>query len=503
MARGPRLCALLAAWANFKLYANVLLCASPTVLFGLDQGLIGASMFTMSPELRLASWQEGLVMGVAYISGALGGLFCGKLLDYSGRRFTVILAVLLFAGGALACCISTSADLLVLGRIVMGAGGGIAQVAAPILLAEISPAAHRGAIVSLGEVSEGLGVVWGAVIGWYYCEMDGGWRYMFGFGIVAPGCILLILLSLFVCESPRWLRVKGRSDEAVRILRRIAHPEAEMFEKLCKEPLPPDDEATWVELICTGSTKRSRVFYVCAGVAFWSQACGTEVVIYYSPELMELPTVKQSTLATIFLGLVQVLCTMIGCLCFDNIGRRACLLAGTVGIFLSHCATFLGYYLKNEVLNLVGVFGIIIAFSLSFAALTLVVCTESFPMRERAKGTALMQCLARLVMGLSLLVFVAFDGIPAWRGQIFAVLSCCTFTFIYLFLPETAGLSLENVAMVYDPDRAPIVYPRAARECLDPLLPCLRVRRAAKPAPAKVDESSGLMPRAGVSPQPD
>ena len=106
-------------------------------------------------------------MGVAYITGASGGLFCGKLLDYSGRRFTVILAVLLFGGGALACCISTSADLLVLGRIVMGAGGGIAQVAAPILLAEIAPASHRGAITSLGEVSEGLGVVWGAVVGWY------------------------------------------------------------------------------------------------------------------------------------------------------------------------------------------------------------------------------------------------------------------------------------------------------------------------------------------------
>jgi hypothetical protein len=172
-----------------------------------------------------------------------------------------------------------------------------------------------------------------------------------------------------------------------------------------------------------------------------------------------------------------------------------------VGIFLSHVATFFGYYLKSEALNLVGVFGIIITLSLSFAALTLVVCTESFPMRERAKGTALMQCLARLVMGLSLFVFVAFDGAPAYRGQIFAALACCTFTFIYLFLPETAGLSLENVAMVYDPDRAPVVYPRAARQCLDPLFPCLR-RRTAAPAPAKVDESSGLMPRADVSPQP-
>ena len=100
-----------AACASVKLYANVLLCAAPTVLFGLDQGLIGASMFTMSPEMHLSSWQEGLVMGVAYITGALGGLFCGKLLDYSGRRFTVILAVLLFGGGALACCISTSAEL--------------------------------------------------------------------------------------------------------------------------------------------------------------------------------------------------------------------------------------------------------------------------------------------------------------------------------------------------------------------------------------------------------
>ena len=78
-----------------------------------------------------------------------------------------------------------------------------------------------------------------------------------------------------------------------------------------------------------------------------------------------MPTVKQSTLATIFLGLVQVLCTMIGCLCFDNIGRRACLLAGTVGIFLSHVATFFGYYLKSEALNLVGVFGIIITLSRS------------------------------------------------------------------------------------------------------------------------------------------
>ena len=341
---------------------------------------------------------------------------------------------------ALACCISSRPDLLILGRVVMGTGGGIAQVAAPILLAEISPAAHRGAIVALGEVSEGLGVVWGAVIGWWYCDVQGGWRYMFGFGIVAPGLVLLVLLFLFVCESPRWLHARGRSEQAARMLRRIAHPEADIFEKMCKEAPPPkDDEVSWVDLICTGSSKRSRVFYVCAGVAFWSQACGTEVVIYYSPELMELPTVKQSTLATIFLGLVQVVCTMIGCFCFDNIGRRPCLLAGTAGIFVSHIATFLGYYLKSEALTLVGVFGIIIAFSLSFAALTLVVCTESFPMRERAKGTALMQCLARLVMGLSLLVFVAVDGAPAWRGQIFAALSICTFTFIYLFLPETAS----------------------------------------------------------------
>lgn len=191
---------------------------------------------------------------------------------------------------------------------------------------------------------------------------------------------------------------------------------------------------------------------------------------------------------------------MIGCLCFDNIGRRPCLLAGTAGIFLSHIATYLGYVLENEALTLVGVFGIIVAFSLSFAALTLVVCTESFPMRERAKGTALMQCLARLVMGLSLLVFVAFDGAPAWRGQIFAALACCTFTFIYLFLPETAGLSLEEVDRVY---RGPIVYPRAARECLGPLM-CFGERRGdSQTKPARgVDESSGLVSRTGFSPQP-
>ena len=189
----------------------------------------------------------------------------------------------------------------------MGAGGGIAQVAAPILLAEIAPAANRGAIVALGEVSEGLGVVWGAVIGWCYCDQEGGWRYMFGFGIVAPGLLLLILLCLFVCESPRWLLAQGRGEQAARMLRRIAHPEADIFDKLCKEPPPPpNDDASWVELICTGSSKRSRVFYVCAGVAFWSQACGTEVVMYYSPELMDLPTIKQSTLAVIFLGLLQV-----------------------------------------------------------------------------------------------------------------------------------------------------------------------------------------------------
>ena len=70
------------------------------------------------------------------------------------------------------------------------------------------------------------------------------------------------------------------------MLRRIGHPEVEYFERLSKEPLPAEDEASWVELICKSS--KSRVFFVCAGVAFWSQACGTEVVIYYSPELMEL-----------------------------------------------------------------------------------------------------------------------------------------------------------------------------------------------------------------------
>eukprot|EP00961_Rhodomonas_salina_P186863 2523069-Rhodomonas_salina.1 len=157
----------------------------------------------MKPDLELNDAQQEQSIGILNFAAALGGACTGFIADAVGRRWTITAANLLFLVGSLVLAVCNGFGLLMIGRIVMGFGVGIALVIAPVFTAELVPANIRGSLVALSDVATNFGILLGYSIGLGLWGVDGGWRIMFALGIV-PAFVLAILIWT-VPESARWL----------------------------------------------------------------------------------------------------------------------------------------------------------------------------------------------------------------------------------------------------------------------------------------------------------
>lgn len=415
-------------------------------LMGFDVSVISGVVSFVEAEFALDKIEVGWAAASLTLSATFSILCAGPLADRFGRRAILRAAALIFTASALLSAVATTFSMLIAGRLLSGLGVGAALVVASMYIAELSPASVRGRMVSVNQLFIVLGISAAFLSNWLIlgiAEAQWNWRWMLGIGAL-PSTIYFALLWT-VPESPRWLALHGRLDAARRVLSR-AHgaelAEAELAEvrtSLAREANTP--KAPWREL---WSPALRGVMSIGLTVAVLQQITGMNAVLSYAPVIFQNAGANADAafMQAAYVGIVNLVFTVLAMLLIDRIGRRPLLMWGTAGIALS-----MGVIAFVPSLVLVGVLAFVASFAISLGPIMWVLLSEIFP--NRVRGVAI-SFVGLVNSGVSFLVQLLFPWEVANFGNsrtwmIYGAFALTGFIVIWRIVPETRGRSLEEL----------------------------------------------------------
>ncbi len=439
-------------------------------LFGYDQGVISGALSGIRAQFSLSPFIIEVVTSGVTLGALFGALAAGELADRLGRKSAVLIAAAMFIAGALVQGLAPDTVVLVFGRLIIGAGVGVAAVAAPLYAAELAPAAMRGRFVSMYQLAITLGIFIAYLVDGALSHNDRSdtWRLMLGAAVV-PGALLLAF-ALFAPRSPRWLMMMGRRDAAANELHKI-QPGSDTAPPLdaIAAALKAERKASWSEVF---HSRWRRPLLIAVGLAVFQQITGINAIIYYADQIFAsagfVTPSSQTTVTTWAIGGTNVLATLIAIAYIDRIGRRQLLLAGLFGMAVSLIAVGIAFQfivapktgavpLVNAAPSVAGIVtlcalvGFIICFAFSMGPVVWTVINEVFPAHIRGRAVAVATAVnwgsAYLVSQFFLTVIGAIgNSMTFWLFAFFCIVS---WVWIYLRVPETKGRSLEQIQLLW------------------------------------------------------
>ncbi|WP_222915975.1 sugar porter family MFS transporter [Natrinema sp. SYSU A 869] len=442
---------------NSFIYVVAALAALNGLLFGFDTGVISGAMLYIRNTFELAtvfgysinaSLIEGIIVSGAMIGAIIGAALGGRLADRLGRRRLILVGAVVFFVGSFIMAIAPTVEVLIVGRIVDGIGVGFASVVGPLYISEISPPEIRGSLVSLNQLTITSGILIAYLVNFAFSN-GGEWRWMLGLGMV-PAAVLFVGM-LFMPESPRWLYEHGRESDAREVLA-STRVEQQVEDELHEIKKTVRTESGTLRDLLEAWVRPMLIVGV--GLAAFQQVTGVNTVMYYAPTILESTGFADtaSILATVGIGVVNVVMTIVAVLLIDRTGRRPLLLTGLGGMTLMLAVLGIAFYLPG----LSGAIGWIATGSLmlyvAFFAIGLgpvfwLMISEIYPMEVR--GTA-MGVVTVVNWAGNLLVSLTFLRLVDGIGQtgtfwLYGALSLLALVFCYRLVPETKGRSLEEI----------------------------------------------------------
>ncbi|MGZ5453117.1 MAG: sugar porter family MFS transporter [Candidatus Aminicenantales bacterium] len=433
--------------AGLYVIAITLVAAIGGLIFGFDTAIVAGATRYMKEQFSLNSLQEGWAVSVVLIGCMFGAGLAGPISDRIGRRRFMLVSAVLFFVSAVGCALPRTITAFVIFRFIGGLGIGSAAVLSPLYIAEVAPARVRGALVSVNQLAIVTGILLAYFVNWMFAGVGpSNWRWMFGLGAVPS--IFFFLLLLRVPESPRWLVKNGREDEARTVLTRADTAEAAAVGiREIKDTLALE-EGSFRELF---SPAFRRPLLIAIVLAIFQQITGINAILYYAPRIFEgagfarMSAIGQSTIV----GLVNMLFTVVAIVLADRVGRRPLLLVATGGMGVS--LVLLGAAFKFPFLPASALLFIILLYIAFFASamgpLVWVVMAEIFPIKVRGSAMG----LATLILWFAdFLVTLTFPIIsdrfhPATAFWIYAAMCGLDLVFMWFYLPETKGRTLEEI----------------------------------------------------------
>ncbi len=437
------------------------------LLFGYDTAVISGAIGFLQEHFHLTGTMKGWTAASALVGCVLGVAMAGELNDRLGRRTTLIGSAVLFLVSAIGTAVPTTLTPFIVFRIVGGLGVGAASMTSPMYIAEISPAGIRGRMVSLNQFAIVLGMLVVYFVNYFIARggdadwnASTGWRWMFG-SEALPAALLLVLL-LFVPETPRWLIKQNRNGMARRILARIngaSQADQEMID--IESTLRQESES--VTQLFTPAMR--PVLIIGVSLAVLQQVTGINVFLYYAPEILKVvagTTMDTALLQTIVVGAVNLGFTVLAIWTVDRIGRKPLMIVGAIGMGLS--LTAIGIAATFQVIGtwlLIFMLGYIACFALSVGPVVWVILSEIFPtkIRGRAMGIATLSLwIANYVVSQTFpmmdeqasLVKMFHHGFPFFIYAAF----CIVLVWVMITLvPETKGKTLEEIERHWATDR--------------------------------------------------
>lgn len=439
-----------------------LVSAMGGLLFGYDWVVIGGAKIFYEPFFNLegSAGLRGWAMSSATAGCLVGALLSGKWSDKYGRKKMLIAASFLFVASAAGTGAANNFSWFIFYRIVGGFGIGIASNVSPVYIAEVSPASVRGRFVSLNQLTIVLGILMAQLANWgigeYFTSgsesisaysVEWAWRWMFWAELIPAG--LFFVLSFAIPESPRWLALMNRNDEAGRILERIggkdyAKQSLAEFYQVAKGAV---EHVKWSALLRPGMRK---VLLIGIVLAVFQQWCGINVIFNYAHEIFAAAgyAVSDVLMNIVVTGVTNVIFTFVAIYTVDKWGRRALMFVGSAGLAVIYFLLGTGYFIGvSGWPMLLLVVAAIACYAMSLAPVVWVVLSEIFPARVRGMAIAISTFALWTACFLLTYTFPLLNEAVGAAGTfwIYGLVCIGGFLFIRAELPETKGKSLEEL----------------------------------------------------------
>ena len=432
------------------------------ILFGYDTAVISGTTDIVRNQFSLSASGEGWYVGCALIGSIIGVLCAGSLSDYIGRKITMLISAAFFSISAIGCAVCGSFDALVAFRIIGGVGIGIVSIVSPIYISEVSPAKIRGTLVSLYQLAVTAGFLLAYLANWAIdagidpsAAADAGlWSRMFNaeawrgmLGSETLPALLFLFIIFFIPESPKWLIIKGKPNEATSVLSRILGSEDEINAEVeATRSSSGEDKGSWSDLLKPGILV--AVLAGCA-IAILGQFMGVNAVLYYGPKIFSEAGFDNPMFSTVLVGLVNFATTVLAVFIIDRVGRKQLIYWGVSGMII--CLIAIGtYFATGGALGNGFMLAFFLAYvfccAISISAIVFVLLSEMYPNSIRGRAMSLagfMLWVGTYLVGQ--LTPVLLEWSQAGTFFIFAVMCVPYMLIMWKVIPETTGKTLEEI----------------------------------------------------------
>lgn len=447
------------------------------LLFGYDTGVIAGSQLYFSKYFELSPGEQGWAVSSALYGCLFGALASGYLTMQVSRKYTLIIAAFLFSVSAWGSGIADSLTELVFYRIVGGLGVGMASMAAPMYIAEISPPKERGRMVSFYQLAVVIGffVVFLATyfIGGGNTEgvsaealeqiheynVAQGWRVMF-WSELLPAISFFVML-FFLPHSPRWLMLKLRHKEAKIALASITGNDEEAALEY-QEIAISLSNTSQQHNVNYFSKKMGFVLFIGVMLSIFQQVTGINAILYYGAEIFSSALgygPEDALKQQLWLAAVNLAFTFIAIYKADSWGRKPLFIAGTIGMFIGLSVLGLTIYTQHiGVISLIAILMFIGSFAMSMGPVVWIMLSEIFPNRIRSVAMSIAVAAQWLCNAIVANSFPVINGSEinhnSFNGAlpyfIFASFCAVTIVFVWKLVPETKGKTLEEMEALWD-----------------------------------------------------
>ena len=443
-----------------RVQRNVVLTAAIAglggLLFGYDTGIIASALLFIRNDFDLSDFQQGLVVAAVPIGAVLGAAFAGQAADRFGRRAVILASAIVFIAGALASAAAPSTEVLVVARVLLGVGVGLASANAPVYISEVAPPDERGRLVTYFQLSVTVGILVAYLVGLAFSHAE-EWRWMLGLGAVPAMALGIGMLRM--PQSPRWLVMVGEDYKARLVLSKIRRDDpgaidselTEIQQSLAAEP------GGWRDLLHPAV---KAALLVGVGLAILQQVTGINTVIYYAPTIIQFTGVDSSSsaiLASIGVGIVNIVATIVALRLLDRAGRRPLLMIGVTGMVVA--LTALGAaFLGNAgaagitIAAIVSLMAYVAAFAISLGPIFWLLNAELYPLRVRSKAAALgtmANWTFNFIVSLTFLPLIDLLG-RSGAFWFYAAIGLFTLWFCWKLVPETKDKPLEEIEALFE-----------------------------------------------------
>ncbi|MBO4907363.1 MAG: MFS transporter [Bacteroidaceae bacterium] len=423
------------------IYFICMVSAMGGLLFGYDWVVIGGAkpFYELYFGISKLPIMQGVAMTTALLGCLVGAMVAGVAADRYGRKPMLVVSAILFTLSAVATGLFNDFALFNIARFIGGVGIGVASAMSPMYIAEVSPAAIRGRMVSLNQMTIVLGILAAQIVNMLLARdtsiaenqawnLEWGWRWMF-WAETLPAALFL-LMSFFIPESPVYLKLK-KTPSPLPLKGESGHLEGEQGGGLLSLP--------YRHILLLGLV-----------IAVFQQWCGTNVIFNYAQEIFVGAgfDVDGMFINIVITGIANVLFTFVALYTIEKWGRRTLMLLGAGGLGIIYLVLGTCYYLGVTGMLMVAlVVSAISVYAMTLGPVTWTLLAEIFP--NRIRGVAMATCTFALWVGCCTLTF-SFPSMNTALGSsgtfwIYSAICCCAFMFLFRNCPETKGKELEEL----------------------------------------------------------